>query len=226
MRIWSLFCLVCLLGMSCLSAQAHRLQFKDAEGTKRVYNTQVGLTGNVTMGSISTPIDSTMTMTAFELINAVKDGKSSVTYQVKDGKVSVKLPNLTGGDGAPQSIEQQVPDFSMVFERTPLGQISNLHVSGEANNMLGGPPNELNNQLINPEQGLQFPDKELQPGDTWNCTTTVPLGGDSKLAVTANYTLVGTKVADNGKTYLQIDVDLTMSVPKLACPPPGKVSRR
>ncbi len=81
--------------------------------------------------------------------------------------------------------------------------------------MLGGSSDAVNNQLINPEQGLEFPDKDLQPGDTWSNKSTVPLNADTKLSITANYTLVGTKVAENGKTYLQVDVDVTISLSKL-----------
>ena len=152
MRVGLFFSLLCVLGVSSLSAQAYRLQFKDAEGAKRVYATHVDLTGNVTMGSVSSPINSTMTMTAFEQINTVKNGASSVLYEVKDGKVSVKVPNLAGDEstGAPLSIDQQVPDFSMAFNRTPLGKISNLHVNGGSGDLIGAPPNEVNDQLLNP----------------------------------------------------------------------------
>lgn len=216
MRVWFLCGLVALLAVSCLSAQAYRLQFKDAQGARRVYKTRVGITGNFNMGSISAPVESTMTMTAQEQVSAVTNGKASVSYAVKNGSASIKVPSLGGEDGAPQTIEQSIPDFSMDFLRTPTGKISNLKVSGEASSLLGGPPNEVNNLLINPEEGLEFPDKDLQPGDTWSRTTTVALNADSKLVVVANYTLVGTKVAENGKTYLQVDVDLAMSLPKLA----------
>ena len=149
-------------------------------GVSRQYHTKVGLSGNVSMGTVSSPIESTITMTALEQINAVANGKSSVTYSLKNGTVSVKLPNLMGDDNTPQSIDQPMPDFAMDFDRTPLGKISNLKMSGEAGNLLGGAPNQVNNQLINPEEGLEFPDKDLQPGDTWTRTTTVSINADSK----------------------------------------------
>ncbi len=217
MRVWSLCCLVALLAVSSLAAQAYRLQFKDAQGISRQYSTKVVVSGNVSMGTLSSPLDSTMKMTAVELINAVANGKSSVTYSVTNGTMSTKLPNiLDDATQQGQDIEQAMPDFSMDFDRTPFGKISNLKMNGEANNLFMGLPNEVNNRLINPGDGLEFPNKDLQPGDTWSGKSTVPLAGDSKVQLTANYTLVGTKVAENGKTYLQVDVDLTINIPKLA----------
>ncbi len=111
MRVWSLFCLAALLAVSYLPAQAYRLQYKDVQGASRQYKTQVGVSGNVSMGTVSSPVNSTITMTAQEQVNTVANGKASVTYSLKNGTVSIKLPNLTddtGGQG--QSIDQPMPD--------------------------------------------------------------------------------------------------------------------
>lgn len=214
MRVWSLICLATLLAVSSLSAQAYRLQFKDTAGATRTYKTQVNIAGSVLMGSISSPLDSTMSMTAVEKVTGITDGKSAITYQIKDGTVSVKV--TVPGEEAPQTLEQQLPEFSMFYDRTMLGQVSNLRTSGEAAGIMGGPANSANNQFINPGEGLVLPDKELKVGDRWSRKESLPMNADSKLDVTANYTLVGPKVAENGKTYLQIDVDLTMNLPKMA----------
>jgi len=215
MRVWSLIGLVCILGVSCLSAQAYRLQFKDTEGTVREYKTQVNLTATVAMGSITAPVDTTMNMTAVEKVTKVTNGKASISYQLKNGKASVKVSNLPGEEG-PQNIDQKLPDYTILFDRTPLGTVSNLKTAGEASSIFGGGPSALNNQFMNPTQGFAFPDKDLQPGDTWDTSQSIPMGEDSKLDVTATYTLVGEQLSDTGKKYLQINVDLTMNLPKFA----------
>lgn len=214
MRYWLLVSLVTLLGCCMISANAYRLAFKDTVGATYTFKSDFKITGQMVGGSLNAPIDSTVNMTSQEKVNSINNGIASITYSVKDGKMVATLSGLPG-DQSSQTIEQDIPAFTMTFNRSPQGKVSNLKFSGDAANIFGGPFDAVTNQMQDPGQGLLFPDRELSIGDSWNAKQTMQVGQGSPFTITAKYTLLGTEVV-NGKTYLKIQCDITASTPGIA----------
>ena len=203
-----------MLGMlliSTLAAQAYRLQFKDVIGATRQYNIRMVQTGQVNFAGVQAPVVSNSTMTAIEKVTAVNNGVATLSYMAKNGSVTMKISNLPG-DEEEQTITQPIPDLAISYDRTALGKVSNMHITGQQSSVLDGMFNGPTGQLQVPGQTFTFPDKDLKAGDSWDCTATFPIGENGKLQVQGKYTLVGTKLGDDGNTYLQIDGDIAISV--------------
>ncbi|MHB9133585.1 MAG: hypothetical protein ACYDBB_21180 [Armatimonadota bacterium] len=206
MRAWMWIVFVVILVLLPISAGAYQLRFKDAAGAMRTYRFEIKTTGTATSGTSTIPLDSTAVMTTVEKILNVKNGLSSISYEMRDGEMTGKF--TPPGADKPQTVKMPLPAMSMSFERSPLGKVTNARMSGQMTGMMNSQLDVLN-KYQNPGQGLEFPEKELKDGDTWGGAQTIPLDGDNKLEVTAKYTLIGTKV-DNGRSLLQIDCDLAV----------------
>ena len=215
MRIRTLLCLVTMLILTALSAQAYRLQFKDTAGATRNYAMTVNTKGTMSVMGMSMPLTSVTTMTAVEKVLNVKNGSASVSYEIKDGKIKVTIAGIPGED-EPQTVDQPMPGFTMTYDRTPLGKVSNVKMTGEITNMLGG-FDPSSSQY--PGQGLEFPDKDLKAGDTWTGQQSLEVAPGSTVDMKAKYTLTGTKVVE-GKTYLVLTCDITASAPKITITQP------
>lgn len=210
MRIRMLLCLVAVLALTALSVQAYRLQFKDTAGATHTYAMVVNTKGTMNVMGMSMPMTSVTSMTTVEKVLAVKDNLASISYEAKEGKVTVTVSGVPGED-EPQTIEQPMPTFTITYDRTKLGKVSNLKMTGEMAGMLGG-FDPTSNQY--PGQGMEFPDKDLKAGDNWTAQQSVEVAPGSKINMIAKYTLTGTKVVD-GKTYLALACDITADAPTL-----------
>jgi hypothetical protein len=113
-----------------------------------------------------------------------------------------------------------MPDFTMTYVRTPQGKVSHFLMTGGLSDMLGTQFNGVNSQTEYPGQGLEFPAKDLAPGDTWTGKTTMSLFPGSQLDVTANYTLLTPKKI-NGKTYMVIACDMSGKMTPATMNAPG-----
>lgn len=217
MRIRSLMAMAALLMLATLSAHAFRLQFKDNAGDERTYAATMSMKGAMDMMGMSMPMTTTSSFTAIEKVLAVKDSVATVSYEVKDGKSVTEIIGM--GDEDPQTVEQPIPGFTLTYNRTPQGRVSNIKMTGEATALLGGFSDMMNNQMQYPGQGLEFPDKELKAGDTWTGKQEMELFPGSKLTINAKYTLVGTR-AVKGKTFLVVkcDLDAKMANAKIKTP--------
>jgi len=209
MRIRSLVSALALI-LATLAAQAYTLQFKDAPGTTRTYKSKMAITGAMSAAGLNLPIDSTIDMTLMEKVLGVKDQVSSVAYGLQNGTLHLKVTGILGDDPE-QTIDQDLPTFTFTFNRTPQGKVSNVKTEGEITNLFLGSADALTNPMESPGQGLEFPAGPLKIGDTWNGSQTAQVG-NAQAKVTALYTLAGTEVV-NGKTYLKITCDTTISVP-------------
>jgi len=198
------------LGLTTLAAQAYTLQFKDAAGTTRTYQSQMTITGAMTAAGMNLPVNATVEMALVEKVLGVTNQVSSVTYAMQNGAMHVKVTGIPG-DNPEETVEQDIPGFTFTFNRTPQGKVSNVKMEGEITSMFLGSADALVNPMESPGQGLAFPAADLKIGDTWNGTQTTMVG-NAPAKVTALYTLAGTEVV-NGKTYLKITCDTTISVP-------------
>jgi hypothetical protein len=206
--------MVAILALAALSAQAYRLTFKDTTGVVRSYQIVADMKGSMEMLGSTVPVTSTTKMLAVEKVLAVRNGISSLSFELKDGTTKMGIGALPG-DAEGQNIEQPLPGFTINYDRTPQGKVSNLKTSGELASRFGGMFDTLNNSSQYPGQGLEFPNKELAAGDTWVGKQTVEFFPGSQIHVTAKYTLVGTRVVQ-GKTYLELKCDMTGTMPAAA----------
>ncbi|MHB9107045.1 MAG: hypothetical protein ACYDCO_08320 [Armatimonadota bacterium] len=203
--------LVLMLALSLAAlAQAYTLQFKDAAGTTRTYKSQMTITGTMSGAGMTLPIEAAVEMALVEKVLDVRNQVSSVSYGSSNGVMRVKVTGLPGEEEE-ETIDQDLPDFTFTYNRTPQGKVSNVKTHGEITNLFLGPADMLLNPLENPGQGLELPAGDVKIGDTWTGTQTA-LVGTAQAKVTAKYTLAGTEVVD-GKTYLKITSDTTISVP-------------
>jgi len=208
MRIRSLV-LVLALGLATL-AQVYSLQFKDAAGTTRTYQSQFTITGTMSGAGMNLPIEAAVEMALVEKVLGVQNQVSSVSYGSQGGTMHVKVSGLPG-DEEEQTIDQAMPGFIFTFNRTPQGKVTNVKTKGDITNLILGSADTLVNPTETPGQGLEFPAGDIKIGDTWSGSQTAMVGA-AQTKVTAKYTLVGTEVV-NGKTYLKITCDTTISTP-------------
>ena len=203
--------LVLMLAVSLATlAQAYTLQFKDAAGTTRTYRSQMAITGAMSGAGMNLPIEAVVEMALIEKVLDVRDQVSSVSYGSSNGVMRVKVTGLPGEEEE-ETIDQELPDFTFTYNRTPQGKVSNVKTHGEITHLFLGPVDMLLNPAENPGQGLELPAGDVKIGDTWTGTQTA-LVGAAQAKVTATYTLAGTEVV-NGKTYLKITSDTVISVP-------------
>lgn len=197
--------------IAALSAQAARLLFKDPEGTVRTYKGVYNVRGAMDMpGMGSIPLNITMAFTVREKVNEVRaDGTANVTDELCDGTLAMKIND--------EEKKVPFPGYIMTYDRTNLGKISNVKMSGEGVEQLKqmqGMGMGMNENIMSQfGQGFPFPDRELAMGDTWKASVAMEAMPGMKMNVNALMKLVGTKVVDN-KSYLQIATDLTMNMPK------------
>ena len=211
MRMRVLFTMVGLLGLAALSAQAYRLQFKDPQDAMRTLKGTMHMKGTM---------DMTMNMTTVEKVLAANaDGTATISYAIKDGKVVITM--TAPGETTPKTIEQPFPTFGMSFKRTAVGKISDLKMTGDIDPKLKQQLDTISSQLQYPGQGMVFPDKELNIGDSWDGTQSFALLPGSKMDLKVKYTLTGTKEV-NGKTYLVLTSDIDAKAKDLAMKVPGE----
>jgi|GEM_PF-1760407 len=209
MRIRALVMML-MLALTALAAQGYTLQFKDAAGTTRAYGSQMAITGVMSGAGLNLPLNATVDMTLLEKILGVKEQVASVTFGLQRGTMHLKVSGLPGEEEE-QTIDQALPTFTFLFDRTPLGKVSNVQTQGEITDLFLGSADALITPMSSPDRGLEFPAGELKIGDTWQGSQTA-LAGNAQARVAAQYTLAGTEVV-NGKTYLKIACDTTVSVP-------------
>jgi hypothetical protein len=207
--------LMLALGLAAL-AQAYTLQFKDAAGTTRTYKSQFTITGTMSGAGMNLPIEAAVEMALVEKVLGVQNQVSSVSYGAQNGMMHVKVSGMPG-DEEEQTIDQEMPGFTFTYNRTPQGKVSNVKTSGDITNLLLGSADTLVNPTETPGQGLEFPAGDVKIGDTWSGSQTA-LVGAAQAKVTAKYTLAGTEVV-NGKTYLKITCDTTVSIPQATLNP-------
>ncbi|MHB9133584.1 MAG: DUF6263 family protein [Armatimonadota bacterium] len=209
MRHGMMISLAVLLGVVALTAQAATLQFKDAEGASRTFKYVMHVTGAIENGADKTQVNNAFTITGIENVNSVKDNTASLLFDVKEVTVAAKAE---GADAKPQNL----PAFKLTYDRTALGKVSNIKAEGEIIQFLNAPLDVMNRHLQNLTQLMEFPDKEIKDGDQWESKQTITFEGDNKIELTAKYTLIGAKQADDGKTYMQIDCDVAAKAEKLS----------
>jgi len=172
------------------------------------------------MMGMSIPMDMTMNMTTVEKVLAANaDGTATISYAIKDGKVVITM--TAPGETTPKTIEQPFPTFGMSFKRTAVGKISDLKMTGDIDPKLKQQLDTISSQLQYPGQGMVFPDKELNIGDSWDGTQSFALLPGSKMDLKVKYTLTGTKEV-NGKTYLVLTSDIDAKAKDLAMKVPGE----
>jgi len=213
MRIWNFLALM-VLGIVCtLTAQAYRIAFNDTVGMTRTYKTDLTINGNAETLGISAPLTATLTKVTQEKVTAVDNGKAAIATTDKSGNIHVKISGLSGGDD-PQTLDEKLPSFSIAYNRTPQGKVSDIKVTGDSPQLLGGPADSALNLTQYPGDGIAFPAGDVAIGDTWTGKDTLDVGSGNTIEVTINYTLKGTKIID-GKTYLVITADIDTTVSKL-----------
>lgn len=212
MRLWALFGLLAMFIGSALTAHAYRPVFKDVAGATRTYTTTSTVTGASQLGTISIPINATTTMTAVEKVLAAQNGTASVSYQITGGKMSMKV-TMPGEEDA-ETIEQPITPFGMTFNRSSLGLVTNLKMTGGVPQLFGGPIDQALSRLDDAGTGLAFPAKDLQIGDTWTGREQMVLPDGNKIDMAVKYTLAGVQRGANGNV-LQIKSDITISAPKM-----------
>jgi hypothetical protein len=127
---------------------------------------------------------------------------------LKNGKVIARV--TPPGEDQEQKIEQAMPLFTINYDRTPLGHVTNVKVSGlpsDQSDLMGA-------QAQYPGQGLEFPDRDLKIGDSWDGKQALSLVTGSTIDIKVKYTLTGTKVV-NGTTYLVLRSDINTKVNKM-----------
>lgn len=192
-----------------IAAQAARLQYKDVAGTIRTYKAYYSMKGSFAVpGQGDVPMTIVMNFTVREKVMAVAaDGTAKILDELKDGALTV--------NAAGQEQKKPFPEFQMTYDRTPQGKTSNMQMTGEGADTMKQMSGMGMNQNFMSEMGsaVQFPDKELAFGDTWKTAMPVEAMPGMKFDISALFKLTGTKVVD-AKTYLQIDTDLNMNMPK------------
>lgn len=208
-RSLTLFTLASCIITATLSAQAVRLQYKDAEGTVRMYSgayhvhciVEIATRGTVTQ-------DMTLTFTMREKVNFTRnDGSANITDEVLEGSISIKTGNNEKKDPLKYCL--------MTYDRTRAGKVSNMMMSGDGMEQLkaiqGGGENANLASIFG--MSTPFPDRELATGETWKDSAVTQTKMGWKRYESEQMKLVGTKAVDN-KRYLQISGDLTMNIPK------------
>ena len=206
MRIRTLLSLVGILCVAAVSAHAYRLAFSDPQGAVRNYKADMTMKGTANVLGITAPLSSTISMTMTEkVLTKNADGTSSISFAVKNGKM-VASTTIPGDDDA--TTKTQPLAFSMTYDRTPLGKVTNLKMiatPGGGADLLGA---GMSGQVQYPGQGVQFPDKDLNIGDSWDTTQQIEPMPGLKVNMTQTNTLTATRVV-NGKTLLVITSTFT-----------------
>ena len=213
MRIRTLFILCVLLGLTSLAAQAYRPQFKDAQGTVRTYKSNMHMKGTSDVMGMTIPVDSTVTMTSLEKVLAKNAAAAStLSYTVKEGKVkaTVSVPGLDEDE----TVDQALPSFNMTYTRTPSGRVTSVKSTGQLDPNMGQmTPIDIMSDY--PGQGLEFPNKELKVGDTWDGVQSFTLAGGATVHFKVKYTLTGVKDV-NGASCLLVTSDINVKANNLA----------
>jgi len=201
--------LVFVVLLACVPGQAYRLRYKDVAGTTRTYAMTMKMSGITEAMGTSMPMDSTTSMSLTEQVLAVKDGCATIKMEMKNGVTKVTLA-APPGEKEGKTIEQKVPDFSLQFDRTPLGKASNVQMSGNMPK-INGMGNDWINRLVQQGSSMNLPDKELAIGDSWEDKQTLEILPGAKGDINVKNTLTGTRVV-NGHTDLVIAITMTMSM--------------
>jgi hypothetical protein len=192
-----------------LAAQAARLQYKDVAGIARTYQASYTMRGQFTIpGGGTMPMNMVMSFTVREKVRSVNaNGTASISSEMKDGSITMTISG--------EEQKMPFPAFEMTYDRTPLGKMTNLKMTGEGAETLKQMSSMGMNQNFMSQfgQGFEFPNRELVAGDTWKVTQPFEMMPGMKLDMTALFTLTGPKSVDN-KNYLQIDTDMSMNMPK------------
>lgn len=211
MRVHILICLFTLLGVGSLTAQAYRLQFKDTQNAVNTYAMTVKMTGQLSVMGITVPVTSTTEAKTSEKVLKVANGLATIQFDMKEGKTHMDVSALPGEDQG-QTIEQPVPTLTMTYDRTPLGVVSNMKMTGDFTTLFGANSDPTGGQMGVPGEGLVFPNKDLNTGDNWTGKQTISMFGNTPISLEANNTFAGISKV-NGKTYLLIVSEITGKMP-------------
>ncbi|MHB9024802.1 MAG: hypothetical protein ACYC7E_11615 [Armatimonadota bacterium] len=207
MRALSIFGLVMLLITASVNAYAYRLTYKDTPNAARAYQTNYAMKGELGMpGSDPMPFDSAMVLAWQEKVLAVKDGAATLALQFNPSNMTITL--------AGEKSTVAIPGAKLTFDRTALGKITNLKMEQTAENSSLTGINSTNPWQFLNQMGMtdQFPDKDLNFGETWTTTDKTEYLPGAVLEVKSVNKLVGAKTI-NGKQYLQIDSEITLNSP-------------
>jgi len=208
LRIVLVVSLIC----AALASHAYRLAFKDTAGATRTYNNAINLTGSVQAMGLNVPVTGTVNFVMSETVNSVTTGSANITTQIQNGMANVTLSGLPGDEGA-QTINEPIPPITITYDRTPLGAISNVKVTGQQA-VLPGLPSELLTNLQTPGQGIAFPNRDIAAGESWTGQQNLQLGQGGSAAVSITNKLVG-PLTMGGRNLIQIDSTMTANVANL-----------
>lgn len=217
------FCGMMLLFIAAgLSAQAYRLAYKGTDGAVNTYNIRVNSTTSSAVQGNKIDIIGTTTLTAVEtVLSAAPDGTLALSYQLKDRKSTMTLP-VPGA----KPMDTPLPDMRFTCNRDSSGKVSNLVINGTVSGKTAEYQlNNLMSQLYFPGKGMEFPDKELRVGDSWDVHRSVEVAQGAPVDLKGNMTLAGTQVI-GVKNYLIIKSTITaeyknLTIPASAAPQSG-----
>lgn len=199
-----------LIAVLAVSAQAYRLTLKSPVGVTRTYANTMTINGaSETMG-MTIPMHGTVSMTMTEQVTSANaDGTANIATTLKNGAMQMTISGLPGGES--QQINQSIPDMTMTYTQSARGVVSNLQMSGKMTEMPGFPSTMMNG-MSNPMQGMAFPDRDLQIGESWTGQETMEIMPGQTFIVNANYTLAGVDKVD-GKELLRVTSTATANMP-------------
>ena len=112
MRLRTFLGMLALIIVTGLSAQAYRLTYKGTAGTVHTYTITTKATSSSTMQGSNIDTTNSMTMTEVEKVLSVKDGKQGLSYELKDGKMTMKL----SGTPDAKPMDTPIPAMSFTFD--------------------------------------------------------------------------------------------------------------
>lgn len=211
MRTWFVTGLVAVCMWATVGAQAYRLAFKYTPNTRLTYGSTVNISGTTQTMGMSIPMNGTVAMSMVETVVGVNDdGSANLIMSMQNGCANITLSGLPG-DQPTQTINQPIPAMTMSYTQSPLGAVSNMKMSGQAALIPGFDANMLTN-LQGPGQGMSFPDRDLQIGDSWTADQTMEIMPGQKLTLKMTHRLVDAETV-NGKTLLKILTDVAANLP-------------
>lgn len=217
---WTVVSLVALLPAGSIARAAEPLRWKFNVGDKLNYAVTQDMTMNMsagTAGQISTTMKQSMDMTWS--VKAVNDsGDAEVGQSIDRVKLSMSMPtgqNMeydSSSDEAPGGMAAMIApmydamtegEFS--FTISPRGEISDVKIPPEVMealkktpgaSMMGDMASAEGFQQMIMQGSLVFPEKPLEPGDSWSSTATMNNPAAGKQTVETTYTYEGTKDVD------------------------------
>ncbi len=186
-RSWRVVVLAVMALAVASPAWAVTLRYSPKQGTKLLYN--LSLTGRVMMqyppevaSSMPAGMDSmTMSMTMAMTQTAEKVDEDTITWLIETGasKMTMKM-------GTEPEETQDTPPSQSRVKMTRLGKVLEVKVLGEQSALPG--MEEMSGLMDS--LPTMFPEKEVNPGDSWTSVIDLPLPGmDESIHITMQSTL-------------------------------------